>query len=54
MGNDCVHTSLRKIRILSSIRDHRKKVGKQGRLPTPADILLNIQSLIQSIPQDQD
>ena len=35
----------RKIRILSSIRDHRKKVGKQGRSPTPADILVN---LIQS------
>ena len=31
-----------KLRILSSIRDHRKKVGKQGRLPTPADILVNI------------
>ena len=25
-----------KLGILSSIRDHRKIVGKQGRLPTPA------------------
>ena len=31
-----------KLGILSSIR------GKQVRLPTPADILVNIQSLIQS------
>ena len=29
-------------RILSLIRDHSKKVGKQGRSPTPADILVNI------------
>ena len=31
-----------KLEILSSIRDHRKKVGKQGRSPTPPDILVNI------------
>ena len=31
-----------KLGILSSIRDHREKVGKQGRSPTPADILVNI------------
>ena len=28
--------------ILSSIRDHRKSIEKQGRSPTPADILVNI------------
>ena len=27
---------------------HRKKVGKQERSPTPADILVNVSSLIQS------
>ena len=31
-----------KLGILSSIRDHRKKVGKQRSSPTPADILVNI------------
>ena len=31
-----------KLGILSSIRDQKKKVGKQGKLPTPADILVNI------------
>ena len=30
-----------KLGVLSSIRDHRKKVQKQGRSPTPADILLD-------------
>ena len=35
LGNPWKH------RIDNSIRDHRKKVGKQGRLPTPADILVD-------------
>ena len=30
-----------KLKILSTIRDHRKKVGKQGRSPTPADVLVD-------------
>ena len=28
--------------ILRSIRDHRKKFGKQGRMPTPADMLVDV------------
>ena len=43
-----MHKLKEKLGILSSIRDHRKKKGKQGRSPTPADILVNILSLIQS------
>ena len=32
--------------VKESFRDHRrKKVGKQGKLPTPADILVVIQSI---------
>ena len=30
------------LRSLSLIRDHEKKVAKQGRSPTPADILVDI------------
>ena len=36
------HKFKEKLEILSSIRDHRKKGGKQGKSPTPADILANI------------
>ena len=28
--------------ILRSVRDHRKSLGRQGRLPTSADMLVNI------------
>ena len=37
-----LNTSFKKIKILSSIKDHRKKIGKQGKSPTPAAILVNI------------
>ena len=41
MLQKCKQTSTRKIEILSLIRDHRKKVWKQGRLPAPSDILVS-------------
>ena len=36
--------------ILSSVRDQRKKVRKQGRSPTSADILVDIKSFNFSLP----
>ena len=37
-----VHQSYEKLGILSSIKDHEIKSRKQGRSPTPADILVDI------------
>ena len=46
------HKFKEKLRILSLNRDRRKKVGKQGRSPTPADICTGEHLiLIQSIPK---
>ena len=44
------YTSTRKKIILSLIRDHRIKERKQERSSIPKDILVNIKSLLHSIP----
>ena len=44
------YTSTRKKIILSLIRDHRIKARKQERSSIPKDILVNIKSLLHSIP----